>query len=75
MNQLADKTADIAKAYLADEMQLIRQYIQQIRPDVAERAEVFELSTTLINNIRSHPDFNKGLDAFMADWAKTGQTL
>lgn len=69
MNQLADKTADIAKAYLADEMQLIRQYIQQIRPDVAERAEVFELSTTLINNIRSHPDFNKGLDAFMAEYS------
>ena len=58
----------IADHYLADEEALIRQYTEMIAPDAAERELITRTSINLINKIRAHPDFNRGLDAFMAEY-------
>lgn len=69
MTNLRALTEVIADHYLADEERLIWQYTQMILPDSAERAAVATLSVNLIKRIRSHPEFNRGLDAFMGEYS------
>ncbi|MEX0941884.1 MAG: bifunctional proline dehydrogenase/L-glutamate gamma-semialdehyde dehydrogenase PutA [Pseudomonadales bacterium] len=69
MNDLGPYIEAIADNYLADEDQLVRKFTQMITPDVAERQAVTDLSVSLIGKIRNHPDFNRGLDAFMAEYS------
>ncbi len=66
MGELAEAIAD---QYLAEERQLIQRYVAMITPDAAERVAVSGRSVGLINKIRTHPDFNRGLDAFMAEYS------
>ncbi|HKI73751.1 MAG TPA: bifunctional proline dehydrogenase/L-glutamate gamma-semialdehyde dehydrogenase PutA, partial [Pseudomonadales bacterium] len=68
MKDLDQYTRKIATHYLADEEALVRQYTQMIAPDAAEREAINATSINLINKIRAHPDFNRGLDAFMAEY-------
>ncbi|XOV88516.1 MAG: bifunctional proline dehydrogenase/L-glutamate gamma-semialdehyde dehydrogenase PutA [Pseudomonadota bacterium] len=68
MRPLDELTESIAAHYLADEKQLIREYVALITPDPAEKEAVSARSIGLINKIRAHPDFNRGLDAFMAEY-------
>ncbi|MEX2130252.1 MAG: bifunctional proline dehydrogenase/L-glutamate gamma-semialdehyde dehydrogenase, partial [Pseudohongiellaceae bacterium] len=69
MTDLSTLFDAIADNYLADEDSLVRKYIQAIAPDIAERDTVKAKSIALINRIRRHPEFNRGLDAFMGEYS------
>jgi RHH-type proline utilization regulon transcriptional repressor/proline dehydrogenase/delta 1-pyrroline-5-carboxylate dehydrogenase len=58
----------IEKDYLADEMDMVRRYARAIKPDSNEQHVVCAEAVSLIDQIRGHPDFNSGLDAFMAEY-------
>lgn len=68
MNDTRAYLDSIADLYLADEDTLIRRYTEMIAPRAAEKDSVTQRSINLINRIRVHPDFNSGLDAFMAEY-------
>ncbi|MCB1693804.1 MAG: proline dehydrogenase family protein, partial [Pseudomonadales bacterium] len=63
-----EKLEAIKDHYLADEGDLVRRYVAMITPDNAEREHVTSQTIRLVNKIRHHPDFNQGLDAFMAEY-------
>ncbi len=59
----------IAADYLASEPDLVRRFARSIKPDAAEQHAVTAETVQLIQEIRSHPGFNTGLDAFMAEYS------
>ncbi len=69
MSQLQELRDQIAQTYLTDEMELVRRYARAIKPDAAEQHLVTAETVSLIEEIRAHPDFNAGLDAFMAEYS------
>jgi len=73
MNPLPDQVQTLKEKifshYLADEEEVIRQFITEIKPDPEEQQAITAICVELIERIRAHPDFNKGLDAFMAEYS------
>ncbi len=69
MTQLRQSRDQIAQMYLADEMEMVRRYARAIKPDSKEQHVVTAEAVSLIEEIRAHPDFNAGLDAFMAEYS------
>lgn len=69
MTQLGHLRQRIADDYLAPEPTMVRRYARAIKPDTTEQHAVTAETVSLINEIRAHPDFNNGLDAFMAEYS------
>lgn len=69
MTTLSDARQAVADNYLANEDALIRRYRAALTGDAAEIKSVSDNAASLIEKIREHPDFNSGLDAFMAEYS------
>jgi len=75
-----DLIADIRRVYdnYLFETQILAASIRTVN-HVAEAAkigaDVATLPPTILRKLADHPLTDKGLDAFLADWAKTGQTI
>ncbi|MBQ74289.1 MAG: bifunctional proline dehydrogenase/L-glutamate gamma-semialdehyde dehydrogenase [Gammaproteobacteria bacterium] len=69
MDTLEQLRHRIADDYLTAEPEMVRRYARAIKPYRLERQAVTAETISLIGEIRSHPDFNSGLDAFMAEYS------
>jgi RHH-type transcriptional regulator, proline utilization regulon repressor / proline dehydrogenase / delta 1-pyrroline-5-carboxylate dehydrogenase len=69
LSQLGQLRQRIADDYLAPEPEMVDRYARAIRPDTEEQHAVAAETISLINEIRGHPGFNNGLDAFMAEYS------
>ena len=68
MTQLGQLRQGITDDYLAPETEMVCRYARAIEPDAKEQQAVTAETISLVNEIRAHPDFNNGLDAFMAEY-------
>ncbi|MDH5738673.1 MAG: proline dehydrogenase family protein, partial [Gammaproteobacteria bacterium] len=66
--QLASLKEAIYKDGLANDEALVEDHIQRIDLTPPEAQSIYDLSRRLIERIQNHPGFNKGLDAFMAEY-------
>ncbi|MBD3649059.1 MAG: bifunctional proline dehydrogenase/L-glutamate gamma-semialdehyde dehydrogenase PutA, partial [Pseudomonadales bacterium] len=68
-NDLQAHRDRILDAWIADEPELVQAFSSYVQPSENELRTVTESSVRLIERIRKHSDFNKGLDAFMAEYS------
>ncbi len=68
MVNILDTSVDVQDHYLADESTLVEKFVGRIALTPADRSRVNATAIRLIDQIRSHPGFNQGLDAFMAEY-------
>lgn len=59
---------DIYRSYQTPEESTLAGFVDAIKPSVKEDREIRATGTDLIHQIRSHPDFNRGFEAFMAEY-------
>mgnify|MGYP001431761402 CR=1 FL=1 len=59
---------DIYRSYQVPEEQTLAGFIDAIKPSEADDRQIRATGTDLIQQIRSHPDFNSGFEAFMAEY-------
>ncbi len=65
LHQLKEK---IYRSYLVPEESSIQSFIDEVKPTETEDMQIRATSADLIEQVRSHPDFNRGFEAFMAEY-------
>ena len=68
MTDLINLKRELGESSLLDDVQLINDYRKMIQPDEREAEAIYTLAARLTGKIRSHEDYNSGLDAFMAEY-------
>ncbi len=75
---LIEEIRDIYDNYDALETEILAASIRtvgHVRDSALAGADVATLPPKILHDLAAHPLTDKGLDAFLADWAKTGQSI